>query len=283
MEKLTLIIVIGILLFGSNTVFSQGKIIEGLVLDSLKEPVKYANVGVLNKPIGTVTNEKGEFLLNIGNSLTLDTLKISSLGFTNKEFIIKNIPENSKLNVTLESSVIELKEVTIIPSNQKRYTEGKEKTNTKNEVFFTNPEFTYMNLGAEIGRKFPIGKKKISLLEEFKFFIKKNNFKKIKFRVNIYNIKNNMPLNRINNADIYAEVENLTGWIKVDLTGYDIMVQENVIITIEWIEASKEGGILSLPILVPSLNSIHYYKQSAQTKWKEYKMISSAMVLTYKQ
>jgi hypothetical protein len=272
-----------ILLISFNTISSQEKVIKGLVLDSLETPIQYANIGVLNKPIGTVSNIKGEFILNIDNSYILDTLKISSLSFKSKEFVIKDLYENSNLTIYLENYTEELEEVVISSNNLKTYTKGKEKTKTKNEVLFATPEIKNINLGSQIGRKFSIGKKKSSLLKEFMFYIKKNNFEKIKFRINIYNINKNIPLKRINEIDIYTDVENITGWVKVNLTDYDITVKEDIIITIEWIEASKVGDTLSLPIFVPSFSSIHYYKQSAQAKWRKYKMISSAMVLTYKQ
>lgn len=281
-KKQTKAILIMLLLILNNA-FSQEKIVRGIVLDNLKKPVQYANVGILNKPIGTVTNKEGEFELNIDHSLILDTLKISSLGFKSKEFVIKNFIGNRDFNIYLESHIEKLEEVVINPNNLKKYTTGKEKTKSNNQVFFSNPEIRNINLGSEIGRKFTFETKKPALLEEFKFYIKENNFEKIKFRINIYNINNEIPTNRINKIDIYKELNNTKGWINVNLEDYNIAVTENVIITIEWIEASQTGDLLSLPILVPSFNSIHYYKQSAQSKWKKYKMISSSMLLIYKQ
>lgn len=284
MKAITILKVITITLLCSLTnVFSQEKTIRGSVLDNLKKPIPYANVGVLNKPIGTVTNNEGEFTLKINDSLILDTLKISSLGFKSKELIIKNLLDKKSSDIYLESYIEELEEVKISSNNLKSYTEGKEKTKSKNQVFFANPEIKNINLGCEIGRKFVLNSKKPSALEELKFYIKENNFEQIKFRINIYNMQNEIPLNRINKIDIYSEVKNINGWITVNLTDYNIIIKDNVIVTIEWIEASKIGDTLSLPLIVPSLNSIHYYKQSAQSQWRKYKMISSAMLLTYKQ
>ncbi|TPG38840.1 carboxypeptidase-like regulatory domain-containing protein [Flavobacterium pectinovorum] len=272
-----------ILLFSLTTVFSQETTIKGFVLDNLKKPIRYANVGILNKPIGTVTNNEGEFILKIDASLALDTLKISSLGFKSTEFIIKNLLDNKITDISLESHIEELEEVVISTDNLKRYTEGKEKTKSKNQVFFANPEIKNINLGSQIGRKFILSSKKPSILEELKFYIKENNYEKIKFRINIYSVHNEIPTNRINKIDIYSEVQNIKGWVNVSLTDYNIVVKDDVIVTVEWIEASKTGDILSLPLLIPSFNSVHYYKQSAQSQWKKYKMISSAMLLTYKQ
>ncbi|MGC6479427.1 MAG: carboxypeptidase-like regulatory domain-containing protein [Flavobacteriaceae bacterium] len=284
MKKSFVLIVITTLFNFSYTFSQQNKIIRGQILDSLENPIKYVNIGILNKPIGTVSNNKGEFTLNLDNSFIFDTLKISSLGFKSKHILIKELFDNSNNIFFLDSYTEELDEVVISSNNLKIYKTGKEKTKSKRQVFFANPETKNMILGSQIGRKFSIGKKKFSLLQELKFYIKSNNYEQVKFRVNIYSIKDNVPLKRVNSIDILTEVaRNQTGWIKVDLTKYDINVKENVIIAIEWIEASKKGNTLSLPIFVPSFNSTHYYKYSSQAKWRKYKMVSSAMVLTYKQ
>jgi len=276
--------IIIILLCTYNFGFSQEKIVAGIVLDRLKNPIQYVNVGVLNKPVGTVTNEMGQFVLNFDNSMLLDTLRISCIGFKSKDFAIKELPGNkSDFTVTLENFTEKLDEIIITSNRLKTYTKGKEKTKTKNEVFFAIPDWEDLNLGSEIGRKFSVGTKKPSLLEEFKFFIKKNNFETLKFRINIYSIKDEKPHKKINDTNIFVEVNNkLTGWIKIDLSDYKIKTQQDIIITTEWVEGST-GNELSLPILLPSINSIHYYKYGTHAKWKKYKMISSSMVLTYRQ
>ena len=71
-----------------NFVYSQNITVTGKVTDSLKTPLKYANVGVLNKYVGTVTNDKGIFKFNINNSMINDTLRISSLGYESKDILI---------------------------------------------------------------------------------------------------------------------------------------------------------------------------------------------------
>ena len=141
-----------------------------------------------------------------------------------------------------------------------------------------------LNLGSEIGRKFSLGTKKPSLLKEFKFYLKENNFESVLFRLNFYTIENKKPSKKINNTNILIPADNqLTGWITTDLTDYGIKTQEDIIITVEWIKASEKGDKLSLPILIPSFSSTHYYKYGTHAKWKKYGSISTAMMLTYKQ
>lgn len=282
MKKILIIIYV---ILNSTFSISQEREIKGIITDSLKNPIQYVNVGILNKPVGTVTNENGEFNLNIDNSLISDTLKISCLGFKSKELQIKNLLTNkNEINISLENYTEKLNEIIINSSNLKTYTKGKEQTKTKNKVFFAIPSMKNLNLGSEIGRKFSLGTKKPSLLKEFKFFLKENNFESVLFRLNFYTIENNKPSKKINNTNILISADNgLTGWIIADLTDYSIKTKEDIIVTVEWIKASEKGDKLSLPILIPSFSSVHFYKYGTHAKWKRYGSISTAMMLTYKQ
>lgn len=269
----------------SAFIFSQEKTISGTIMDSLKKPIKYANIGILHKPIGTVSNENGEFTFVSDKVIELDTLKFSCVGYKSKQIILKNTAVVvGKFNVTLDDYIEKLDEVIISPSNLKSYTEGKQKTETQHAVFFSNPNLKNINLGSEMGRKFSLGDKKISLLSEFKFFIKDNNFEMVKFRINFYTIKNNKPDKQINKSNIIVQVNSkLRDWVNVDLSAYEIKIQEDIIVTVEWIEHSNDGTKLNLPIIIPSFGSTHYYKFGSQGTWLKYGNISSPMVLLYKQ
>lgn len=277
-------IAIAILLLSLPTsLFSQEKLISGIILDSLKNPIQYANIGVLNKPIGTVSNQKGEFNLSLDNSYLSDTLKISSLGYISKELLIKDLFNKPNSSIKLDDLIEELNEVIVYSNNLEPHSKGREKTKTNQELFFVVPDMSNVNLGAEIGRKFSIGKEPANLTE-FKFYLKQNNFEQVRFRINIYSIKKNIPQKRLNEKDIFSDInKDFTGWVSVDLSNYDITVNQDIIITIEWIEASEKGDTLSLPIFAPSLSAIHYYKQSAQSKWRKYRLISTTMLLNYNQ
>ena len=283
MKKKNLIIKVLFLLLFSNTSLSQEKNIFGIILDSLQNPIQYANIGILNKPIGTVSNKKGEFNLILDNSYLSDTLKISCLGYVSKELLIKNLLNRPNSIIILEKLIEELNEVVLYSNNLKPHSKGWQKTKTNQELFFVVPNMSNINLGAEIGRKFSIGKEPANLTE-FKFYLKQNNFEQARFRINIYSIKKNIPQKRLNEKDIFSDInKDFTGWVNVDLSKYNITVNQDIIITIEWIESSEIGDTLSLPIFAPSLSAIHYYKQSAQSKWRTYRLISTTMLLNYKQ
>ncbi|WP_294962068.1 carboxypeptidase-like regulatory domain-containing protein [uncultured Flavobacterium sp.] len=276
--------VIKLLMFVVFPLISYSQNIEGKVVDSLQKPIQYVSIGILNKPFGTVTDENGNFKFSMTDGIPeSDTLRVSCMGYKSKDILFKNLNQN-KINVQLESHIEKLDEVVINKNGLKEYTDGKDKTQTKHSVIFANPNYKNINLGSEIGKKFSLGDKKPSFLTDFKFFIKDNNFEMVKFKINIYNIKDNRPDKMINQSNIIVEVnKKLTDWVNVDLSQFDITVQEDIIITVQWIEHSPDGNKLNLPIIIPSFGSTHYYKFGSQGKWEKYGKISSSMLLSYKQ
>ncbi len=74
----------------------RGKIID----NNTREPVEYANVSLLGKSIGTVSNSDGEFILKITPSFIYDTLGISYIGY--------KIYKQAVANLLLESNMIYL-------------------------------------------------------------------------------------------------------------------------------------------------------------------------------
>lgn len=87
----------------SNSILASGiATINGIVQDyDTGERLQYANISLLNSPIGTMTNENGEFVLSLDKTNLKDTLIISYLGYSSLR-----IPVDSAF---LESNVFRLK------------------------------------------------------------------------------------------------------------------------------------------------------------------------------
>jgi len=158
---------------------------------------------------------------------------------------------------------------------------GHQKTKTSRMTNFSISKKPNQNLGAAIGRRFNI--KKTSQLSAFKFYVGANNFDTIRFRVNIYTIKNGRPNQLLNQADIITTlIDHKKGWATVDLSDYPLFIKDDIIVAVEWIEHSKKGRFLQLPLTMPAFGT-HFYKYGSQDKWKRFRGMSTAMVLTVKQ
>ncbi len=262
---------------------SQEITLKGIIVNEKEIPVPYVNIGIVDKAVGTVTNTKGEFTLYIDPLDNKSTLKVSCLGFESKIISIDALEKKEIITIQLLEKIEELDEVLVLPKKTKKHEVGSTKTETSRSVNFSLTNKKNQNLGAEIGKRFKLKKRTSNFLEEFSFYINKNTFESIKCRINIYAVKKNKPAHKINKENIIVNIaKHQKGWIDVDLTVYDIITNNDVIIAVEWIDyTGDKRSRLSLPITIPSLFATHYYKFGSQSQWKKYKNISSAMKLKF--
>jgi len=92
-------------IFAQDNSVITGKIING----EDKEPLPFASIRLKNHPIGTISNENGEFDFYIPKSKRNDTLTISFIGFNSYEVPVSNV--NRELNIVLTPSSNVLDEV----------------------------------------------------------------------------------------------------------------------------------------------------------------------------
>jgi len=273
-----------LLLLTPFSITAQEYFIEGSIQDKNQAPLAYVNVGIVSTTIGTVSNTDGQFKLTVKdlNKLQNDTLRVSSIGFETQNFLVSRLIKSPSLTITMQPSTLVLNEVVVTPSDTKTYTEGKDKTSTNRQVNFSIATEQNQNLGSEIGKKFKLSGRKDNYLKSFKFFIKYNDFKRVKFRINVYQLDKGDPGELLNDKNLFVEVtDKKTGWITVDLTNLNLVVKGDIAIGAEWVEHTANGKRLSLPIIVPSIGSTHYYKYGSQSNWRKFSSISSAMMLTY--
>ena len=247
----------------SSTEFS------GLILDEkTNEPLPYVNIGILNREIGTVSDIEGNFNLQLKKEFVNDTIRISSIGYRPIEIIVNNIKQkNEPLLIKLEEQISELNEVIITAKGFKKKTLG-----NKTESKFMSTGFSYDQLGAEMGIKINI-RKNPTFVDAFNFNISYNRLSsKSVFRVNFYTIKNKKPFENILRENILVTIEpKETGKITVDLSPFDIVLDNDVIVTLEWLETEGnnnkgEAIFFSLGLM----NSGTLYKKSSQAKFKKH-------------
>jgi len=249
---------------------------SGLIQDTKGNPISYVNVGIVGTSTGTVSKEDGSYSLFFKSNVNQnDTVRFSIIGYKSQSFLIKNIKDQQ--TIVLEEGVVELSEVVVRPQLTNQKTIGRSKTKGNRNVNFSIAKKPRQNLGSEIGKKFKI-KNRPTQVQSLSFYIRSNNFSKAKFRISFYSVKKNMPDKHLTDQDIIVPVDDKkTGWIEVDLSGYDIFTKNDFIATIQWIDSSTDGKRLAMPIRFPVFGKKHYYKFGSQAKWKRYKNMSISM------
>ena len=101
MNKIRLIIVISFLITYNNCI-SQIKLdsitikksieLKGVIFDANKKtPLPYTNIAVVNKNIGTISNQDGQFSINISNLDKNDTISFLYIGYNKKNICINKL------------------------------------------------------------------------------------------------------------------------------------------------------------------------------------------------
>lgn len=88
--------------------------IEGIVTNYKENiPIQYVNVYFKQSKIGTITNNNGEFIININNELLPDSLTFSLLGYKKRTIFIDQKKEKYEININLKEQVYEISQVKI--------------------------------------------------------------------------------------------------------------------------------------------------------------------------
>jgi len=251
--------IIVFLLFCSATISAQA--LKGSIKDTAGEPLPYVNVGVVGKNIGTVTSEKGTFSLYIPEANNQDIIRLSMVGYEDLMFKVSDLRSVLEKNkeLTLRGTITELKEIVI--SNRKL----KEKIlGNKTRSQGTTIAFDSNKLGNEIGMIMNIKKSPTRIKNFTASLASKENYP-VKLRLNFYSVKNGMPNKILTNEQIIITAPKDNSLIEVDLDQYDIVVEDDFFVSLEWIETAPGGLIFSGKLFAKSV----IIRDTSQGNWEK--------------
>ena len=257
-----------------------GSTLRGVVVDKdSAEPLPFVNIGVLNQGWGTVTNYEGTFSLTLQQEFEEDTLKISMIGYDPLEILVSEIEGADSMTIELSESIDELQEIIVVAEAYKEKTLGN-KTTSK----FLGTGFGYDQLGAEMGIRINV-RKQPTFVDAFNFTITYNRLSaETIFRLNFYVVQNGKPGKNILKDNIFVNINpNQTGSISVDLKPYDIVLEQDVLVTLEWVASkgeNKEGEGIFFPLSLMSKGT--YFKQSSQGRFKKFNSLGVGFNLDVK-
>lgn len=237
-------------------------LIKGQLIDSLSQKgVEFANIGLLGKGYGTVSDENGRYEFTVPDSLINEQIKISIIGYSPKSFAVATLTRMA--TVRLQQSSTNLGEVTVTAAKTKVKILGNE---TRSKA--VSGGFVKNNLGAEMAVKLNI-KQPQTQIRKVAFNINRNTLgKQPIFRLNLYNAdKNGMPGDNILKQNIIIEPKDTVGLVEVDLKPYAVLVDDDVFISIEWIK--DLGDVKGLYFSTKLASGNTYYRLISQDKWQK--------------
>ena len=260
------------LLFSQNVskedISVKGKIIQ----QDNNQPLSYVSIGVLNKSLGTLTDTLGNFSFQISQENLADTLQISIVGYFSKKIAVKDFIESKENIIRLNIKITKLAEVVVTNNKTSTETIGRLGSGKFIQVSIHNKKSVEETIGSEMGMRYKT-KHTNATLKDFNFYVSANNFNYIKYRINVYSVKDNMPDTLICNRQIFMTEDNFkTGWTEVNLERYNIKVNQDFIVTVQWVESrmdKKENPITMIPVGMSLFSKNCYARIASQDKWKK--------------
>ncbi len=103
----------------NNTMAQETAVVSGRISDNKGRPLELVNISIEGTSTGTVSDDKGNFSLNVPASISLK-LVFSSVGYETKYVLKKLNPgKNTSLNIVLSESTSQLDEVEIREDREK--------------------------------------------------------------------------------------------------------------------------------------------------------------------
>lgn len=241
------------LLFLGIISFSQ--IINGKVISSGdSSTVSFAKVGIENLPIGTLTNNNGDFSIDVTAVDKKHRIKIEAAGYNIFVKEISDILKEAPEQILLVPKIINIAEVSIVG---KKYKEEKIGSNSKNKrpnILFAsgNSEFVKNKSIDKQPRTFQYPEIAILIDAKKRSKITKINMNFAKFELQnsvlsrfiIYSEKNGFPDQIINSDDLTFTLEKSnikSNVFTLDVTNKNIWVDRKIFVSYQILEPTFNG------------------------------------------
>ena len=222
------------LLFCSFQFFIFGQTsINGKILNKKNnEPISYVNIGIPKNAQGTVSDDEGNYTLNFIDSK--DTITISAIGFFTQKKTVNELLQNG--DIFLEQQIHEIKVINLTATGfDRERLFGKKNKNRGLSIGFGNAQ-----LGCEIGSSIRI--KKETYLKSANFKLNHAMGDSLLFRVNIYPFEKGDIGENILKENVIINAPQKKGVLTVDLTPYELIIDHDILLTLEWIKGDNGAG-----------------------------------------
>ncbi|MEM9545536.1 MAG: carboxypeptidase-like regulatory domain-containing protein [Bacteroidota bacterium] len=226
-------IIVILLLFFSTFAPSQISIQGVVIVASTDQPIPYVNIGIQKKGLGTVSDFDGTYTLRAESYQ--DLVMFSSIGYEVSTISVEQLLKDA--DVELMPIEYTLHQVEITASKL----EGKEEIfGVKNKKRGLSIGFGSRQLGTEVGALIHI--KEPTYVKSANFVLNHTKGDSLLFRVNIYDYQENQLGEKILKEDLFLKTKQRKGVISIDLTSYDLVLERDVLLSLEWIKDDDGQG-----------------------------------------
>jgi len=245
--------------------------IAGQVIDPKTEmPIPYVSIGIANTSIGTVSNDQGKYKLQIKDPSSL--VIFSAIGYETVEVVGSDLTDQS--DISMQSKDYDLESIEIIA---KKF-EGEDRIyGVRNKTRGHSIGFGSRNLGTEIGALIRI--KEATYIKSANFVLNHTNGDSLLFRVNIYNYQDKNIGENILKENVLLRTAQKKGAISIDLSAYDIILENDVLLALEWIRDDGDAGNAGITFDTKKSSKLKgvLIKTSSQGKFERMRFVKSRL------
>ena len=247
-------------LLGSAPLLSQ--IQKGKVLSSdTNSGIGFVNIGIIGKNVGTVSDEFGNFSLNIDSTYNNDSLRFSMIGYEPKSILVSQFKEDLNKNIILTPKSYDLPEIKVVYRKPRPITLGTQVLS--NEL---RSGFESNDLGSELGVKLDI--KGRVVLKDIYLNVAICSFDSVTYRLNIYELGDQNEYKNILTKPIYISFtkDKIKNVITFDLRKYTIITGGSVLVALELYKDLGEGRLL---FHTEFFTGSTFHRKTSQGTWTE--------------
>lgn len=195
------------------------------------QPLPYANIGIPDKGTGTVADADGRFTLDYHSS---DTIYVSFVGYRLMKFTGEELNTTDTLYLEREIAILDIVEVTA-PAGVSLEVLGKCIDKRKQAIGYGSSQ-----LGTAIGAHIEV--KEPHLAQSAHFYVQHIDGGRMLYRLQIYDFKNGYVGDPLLLENVIIDDVQKKGLHTVDLSPHHLILEGDVLMTLEWISDDEEKG-----------------------------------------
>jgi hypothetical protein len=245
--------------FVPEIVFCQ--LFEGKVIvhENNNSGVSFVNVGIIGKNVGTVTDQTGNFSIELDKIYDKDSIRFSMIGYESRSFLVRAFKDNAIKTIYLGPKSYSLNEVKIVYHKAREVRLG---TPVISDALKSG--FAENNLGSELGVK--INTRETVKLEDINLNVAICTYDSVTYRLNIYKTIDNIEYKNILTQPIYISFskDKIDKPITLALGKYSIIVEGDILVTLELYKDLGQGKLL---FYTQYFTGFTYHKKTSEGKW----------------
>lgn len=222
------------LLLTCSTLLCAQSRISGKVIDATTEaPIPYVNIGIRQLATGTVSDSEGGYTLKVPRPDQIVTF--SSIGYETTDIPGEALQRDGVVLMQKKQYLIPRVEVVAPRFNGEDQIFGERNKSRGHSVGFGSRQ-----LGTEIGAAIRI--EKPTYIKSAHFVLNHAKGDSLLFRVNIYAFRDGRAEENLLPENVLLRAEQERGTLSVDLSAYNLVLEEDVVLSLEWIRDDAGRG-----------------------------------------